>query len=471
MRAPRRVAWLLLAWTTAAHAQVAAVGGALSIPAGPGTAPVRWPAVAWAADANVYLAVSGAGAIMGQFVSADGVALGAPFPVNEGSAYAQAPRVAWGAPGFFVTWHETVGQAARVRGRIVRFGQAPLTGDFDVSPLGTNWEMGAAMAFSAASSEYLVAWQNFSTSAIEAQRVSGSGALQGGVLTVAPAPEYHRDPGVAWNALSNEFVVGFAGCVGTDDCYLALQRVAAGTGVLLGGPVLFDSSAVAVYVPELSFDAARGRVLAVWYRRDGSGASFHARALEADGSVSGPAALVTASFGSYDANSLAWNATSGSFLFVTHGTTSEDLALELSSSGAPLGAAVPFGPASANGNFNPRVAANGAQAEWLAVTSTQFASLSAQRFSTQTRSGGGAGGGGGTGGGSPDDAGTGGGAPDDAGTGGGAAGGGGGAGEADGGAGGGSIESSGSCRCSMTSGEALALLALLAWALRLRAAG
>lgn len=361
-----------------------ALGSVSSVPAPTGTAPIRWPDVAYDPDHDVYLAVSGAGLVGGYWFAGDGTPIDVPFSVESTGAFAQAPRVTYASGfGFVVTWHETLaGGAVRIRARVVPFG-GTMGADFDVSPTGTNWEMGAALAWSSASQELLVAWQSTADTRIGAQRVSATGAMLGPAIVVDPRAIYFRDPAVAYHAATDTFFVAYAGCVGTNDCFVDVQRVRAGTGELLGAPIELDVSIGAGYVPELAYAASSEDVLAVWYRSVAGAVSFSSRIVHGDGATEA-ATLVTDTVGSYDANGLAYSPVSGTFLFVTHGTTAQDVAIELSASGAPLSAPIPFGPSSAGGNFNPRVT-HGARAEWLAVTSSDFSMLSAQRFETATR--------------------------------------------------------------------------------------
>lgn len=364
-------------------AQVTAMGTAASVDPVAGTAPVRWPDVAFDPTSGSWLAVSGAGNVTGVWLGADGTALEPPFVVQATAGiYAQAPRVAWTGSGFFVAWHQSVGSTGTtIRGRVVRRGGAS-SGDFAVAPLGTNWEMGAALACSITSGECLVVWQTTADTRIAAQRVALDGTLRGGPIAVDPRAYYFRDPAAVLHVASDTFFVAYAGCVTDGDCFVAAQPIRAGTGELVGGPIELDAGIDAGYVPELAYGEATRDVLAVWHRRASGAATFEGRRIAADGTLGPPNHV--ADVGSYDANGLAYAATSNTFLFVTHGTTAEDVAIELSALGSPLGAPVPFGPASASGNFNPRVAAS-TSAGWLAITSTEFARLTAQRFTTSSR--------------------------------------------------------------------------------------
>lgn len=363
----KRLALAIVLFASTAHA-ASATGGNISIAPASGTAPVRWPAIAYADGA--YLAISGAGKVTGQLLSDDGVAIGAPFAVQVSSNLAQAPRVVAVSGKFLVTWHETIGSATRIRGRFVT-KSGPTGDDFDISPLGTNWEMGAASAFNG--KEVLVAWQDFAKNSIVAQRVSDTGMPVGGPIAIDTTGRYQRDPAAVANG--SEFIVVYAGCVADKNCFVEAQRVR--DGALFGERLVLDTAIDAGYVPEADFNSTTGDVLVTWYRVAAGAKGFFARVLHKDGTLG--AAIPFTTTGAYDANGLAYNARSNTFLFVTHGDSSQDVAMELSPSGSLL-TTTPFGP-TGGGNFNPRVAANASRAEWIAVTSTEFKMISAQRFS------------------------------------------------------------------------------------------
>lgn len=386
-------AWLIacVAAPCSLAAQLA-VDGAPRASAPPASvAPVRWPDVGFDPASDVFLAVTGAGHVGGLLVAPSGEPIGAPFVIDAASAFAQAPRVTHveGA-GFLVAWHETVGDATELRGRLVRADGSFATGDLVLSPVGTNWEMGAAIASSPASEVALAVWQSIPERQIVAQRLDvseaalASGSVRlGAPIVVDPRAIYFRDPAVAHHRASDRFFVAYADCEADAACAVHVQRLDAGTGERVGEPILLEDRLDAGYVPELVSIAHTGRVLAVWYLRAGFAASFHARTIDADGTLG---ALVTASLvGSYDANGLAYAPSSGTVVFVSHGTGAEDVAIELDAAGHPLGEPLAFGAPSATGNFNPRIAASTNAPRFLAVTSTEFTSLTTQVLTTASR--------------------------------------------------------------------------------------
>jgi hypothetical protein len=367
-----------------ALAQLSAADMPVSVTPPTGVAPVRWVDVSWGGGA--FLAVSGEVNVMGQLFAPDGSATGSAFVVNSDMLYAQAPRAAFSANAgaWLVTWHATQpSNAVLVRGRLIRNGQPPLASDFDISPTGSNWEMGAAVAWSSTQHEFLVAWQDFGATLVKAQRVSEAGALVGGVITVDTTAGYERDPGVGYDPDDNRYLVAYGGCVGNNDCFVRAQFFDAASGAPVGSVLSLDAPIMAGYIPELAWNAITRRFLCVWYRPG----QMVARTVAPDGTL-GAQVIVSTMYSAYDANSVAWNPLSNTYVMVTHSTTSQDAAIELDPDGNPLDApGLLIEPATANGNFNPRIAASGSGPDWLAVTSSAFATLSAQRLTTGTRLG------------------------------------------------------------------------------------
>ena len=124
-----------------------------------------------------------------------------------------------GGGGYLVTWHSTLGAFTRVRGRLFRFDGAALTNDFDISTsavsagTSTNWTMGTGLAYATGSREFLVAWMgNYTTTNdVFFQRVSPRAVLLGGEHAGIPGtPDWDRDPSVAYNPNTDEFLVAFA---------------------------------------------------------------------------------------------------------------------------------------------------------------------------------------------------------------------------------------------------------------------
>lgn len=87
-----------------------------------------------------------------------------------------------------------------------------------------------------------------------------------------------------------------------------------------------------------------------------------------------------------------YNPYTNTFVMATHSSTTEDAVIELHHDGTP----VDNGIIATNindglGNYNPAIAADPAQAQWLIVTSNGFSSFWGQFVQSGTREGGGVG--------------------------------------------------------------------------------
>jgi hypothetical protein len=367
---------LLLPSRTSAAARSTAV----SIPTGLGT--VRYPDSAYEPQANVFLAVTGASVIKGQWVSAAGALLGGAFTVSSSANYQQTPAVQCGENGVcIVVWHETTGNLATPMARLLSYSGGFITGPFALGPAGSMWEMTAGVTYSAAAHEFLVTWQGDYPGAnnVWVARVNLAGQVAASfALTTGTA--YEREPSVAYNPASGEYIVAYEGMTG-NVAYTAAQRFA--NGAKVGNPIVLDNAG-AEYISSAEYDSQTQSVLVAWSRGT---QSIYARAIAANGTP-GSLLLLSSSYGAYDALDASFNPISNSFLIVTHGSL-EDVGIEVSSAYAPT-PAFTLTANGGNGNFNPRISTSTVSPLWFAVTATSFTTLNGQ-FATSTPNAGGGG--------------------------------------------------------------------------------
>jgi hypothetical protein len=345
---------------------------------GPSTAVISGAArgsnVAYDPKNSQYLVVSGSFSLNAVFVSADGVA-GTPFVVN--GPYASYPGIAYspdmngGAGGFLVTWHQSTGPAsAVVLGRTVST-TGVLGPVFSISIGGSWWEAAADVAYSTISQEFLVVWQ---AGGILAQRVGLNGELLGTNFQVNN-PAHGRDPAVVYNPTNNEFFVTF-GDIDASSNYAAGQRIAAGSGALVG-PQIVLGRAIGVYITEVAYNASSNQYLAAWWQGGTYGVL-----VDASGSLASSVMPLSLTVSAYDALGMDFNVASGTFVMVSHISSSlQDGAIELAGSTAVPGppiVATDF-PA-AKGNFYPKVGARSDKGEWLMTTATDFVATTVQRL-------------------------------------------------------------------------------------------
>ena len=358
---------------------------------------VRWPDVAYDTHNRVYLVVWGPGTIRGIFVSEDGNAIGSAFPISDGTPWAQTPRAEFNPDTgvFLVAWQSSDGidgnpSATIVRGRMVSYtsGVSALpTKAYSGTTYSTRWETGPALAYSTASGNFMVVWNRYSSSGAEvgARLLNAAGDPVGSEIVVtSTTDEYEREPTVGYLPGSDRFLVAWAASGSLSDSVRG-KLYDASTGALNGTPLLFAQSKF-TYVPEAAVNLTSGQVLVTWMQDDpatvlpGNGWRPFGRLVDGNGSFASSSPVRLSSIaGSYDANSVAFNALTQSFFLVTHGaTTLQDVGLEISATGAPVSTAAPVTSVTAlnlTGTFNPRINASTQQARWLVATAASFTSL------------------------------------------------------------------------------------------------
>ena len=401
------------AMPSSASAQASRTGPTFRI--GGTTSPVILPDVAYDSLHDRYLVVSGNGFIEGHLLDANGNRLNA-FPIAAGSlagGYTQTPRVAFspdmngGNGGYLVTWHESVGSIAQVRGKLISHDGGALTGDIVIAleagapGTGSNWTMGAAVAYSTASREFLVTWMGgyFTTQDIRFTRVNTAGTVLQTPVAITAGVDWERDPSVAYNPHQNEFYITYVGYVDAAGFgFVNGQRIQAGSGNLVGGPTTFHRSA-ATLIPHVEYNSTTGHYVVAWWNNSGGGTGFYGVTVNgASGAVVGGVRVVSTRYFAYDALDFSYNAGSGDFLLVTHGAGLqhyEDAAIPINADGSPYdnGFILTNTPdvrpvVAGDGNFNPRIVASAAKGRYLAVTSSKFAAIHGQ-FATSSANGGG----------------------------------------------------------------------------------
>jgi hypothetical protein len=409
MKTRRLILVAMCAWTlvapSVASAQATRLGPTLNL--GGSTSPVILPDVAHDPVNNRWLQVAGNGFIEGHLLNAAGTTI-ATIHVNASGGYVQNPRVEYGADvaagagGYLVTWHETIGNLAYVRGRLVAADGSLIGGDIPIGPGGSSWLAGAAIAYSTRSSEFLVAWVgSFGISDdIHAQRVSSNGSLAGGLVLISNGSlDWDREPSVAYNPDTDQFYVAYASYSRANFGYVSGRRIQAGTGAYVGDIQQFAAN-LASRIPSVTYNPDARQYLLVWHHTYSGGAAFYGQVLNgADAAPVGGLRVISSYYVAYDALDVDYNPPSGEFLLVTHGRNWEDAAVSIRGTGDPIDngfvltntpdvRALKADPARNDGNYNPRVAASKVEKKWLTVTSSVFASVSAQ-FAASGGTGGG----------------------------------------------------------------------------------
>lgn len=136
-------------------------------------------------------------------------------------------------------------------------------------------EVHPAVAYNSQREEYLVVWYNdrAGNDDIRAQRVSKNATLAGGPFYISGGPGADRRyPDVAYNSQHNEYLVVWEHFDGSGFSIVA-QRVSA-TGQLQGGEITVESHSFPVlnhYLPAVAYAYTLDKYLVVWQRDDWTG--------------------------------------------------------------------------------------------------------------------------------------------------------------------------------------------------------
>jgi hypothetical protein len=385
-------AMAVLAVPHSATAQISRLGGTIAL----AQTFVRGTDVAFNAASGTFLTVGAhLQSAIGVCTNANGTPVSPPFAIGDGVAtgtYLAFPRVTAGAGGtFLVTWHE----GANLNGVYARLVScsppynltAPaLVSDFQ--QLGSFQESGPAVAYSSTSGRFLVAWRT-NAYAIHGRFVDQNGNPIGGVFWVTNAGG-SRDPGVTWNAATNEFGVSYTGWDG-GGALAGFGRInAAGDGAVMGRTVFGYSGGT--FNTDIAYNALTGHYVMGWVSLGGSNyATFnHLGTFMGSG-------LLSSEFGGTDNLGLGFSNASGTFLAVgQHIFSAEVAGRELNTYGVPISATAvltdfgaPVMPGGFQpGSFYPRVAGHTGLPRWNVGYSRQFGFIVNQIVATTTTSGG-----------------------------------------------------------------------------------
>ena len=158
-------------------------------------------------------------------------------------AFGQFPQVAYspdahgGNGGFLVTWHESDGPAPSIHTRMVSYAAGFLTPDRVLIGNDTYHEiMGAPVAYSTVSREFLVVWRQYSDVNIFGIRLNTNGDPISGAIPVAAGPLFESDPSLTYNPATDEFLTVYR--LGFGPTSVMAQRVKAGSGALVAPPTI-----------------------------------------------------------------------------------------------------------------------------------------------------------------------------------------------------------------------------------------
>ena len=345
-----------------------------------------------AADPNGgYLVVGAQNAVIGVCVNAQGApTTGAmvikPMSANNElfGAYPRArysPHANAGRGAFLVVWPQEEFATVRLHSRIVSCTEGLIGGEQVISDNASAWlESGAAIAYSPTSQRFFVTWKSFPPDiAVKGRLVDNGGTGVGGVLTLSSG--FGRDPGVAWNAATNEFGVSFSGETATT-AYSAFVRVPAGNPGAFSRTTFNVIGGGMTTITDVDFNPNTGGFVMTWFEFPGP----YTRIAEFDSAGNLVAQrLGSSSIGSYDALGLAFNNLSKTFLVTGVDRVNDDVwAFELNPNGVPLGSPGKFSTSARPARYT-RVASSANHNSWnLAFNVRNFSAMANQVVQTST---------------------------------------------------------------------------------------
>ena len=188
-----------------------------------------------------------------------------PISLSTDTARVQ-PDVAFNAGGaqqYLVTWAQEYSSTDYdIHAQLVRQDGVPVGGDIPISA-DLNYEQNPAVAANPTNVEWLVVWQMNTgrEDDIFAQRVAFDGSLLGGRITIANTADEEQIPAVAFNPLTNTYLVVWRRTAPPSAIYGRLLDAA---GNLIGGEMLISADAADMPGLDVTFRAESPDFMVVW---------------------------------------------------------------------------------------------------------------------------------------------------------------------------------------------------------------
>lgn len=352
-----------------------------------------------------YIAVTAFGSVYGVLVDAStGKPAGSPFLIPSSTGgFAHYPRVEYsphlvgGAGGFLVTWSE---DGLTVQATVISTTGTLVGPQLQLDFEGARNQAAPAIAYSTTSRRFLVAWQttlnSIRTQLIDVAAGSGTISKYGGIILVTN-PQTSRDPGVAWDSVTNQFGISYTGW-DNQGALAGFVRLAPNGGNPVGRQV-FGYTSAGTYMSDIEFNTITKRFVMAWTNNQGTN-----WAEIASDSTIVSSGLVSVGLGGTDNLGIAFNPQSNTLLAVGQPTQAggfgitEIVGVEMNGTGTPLSVAQLLTSVTPiKDSFYPRVAANPNGRQWDIAYNYSQSTMTSQLVttaSTGTTTGGGGGGGG-----------------------------------------------------------------------------
>jgi hypothetical protein len=363
---------------------------------------IQGTAVAYDATNHVYLVVAGDRSVVwGRFVAANGAPLGGPFVIKASPTYTFFPGVAFspdangGAGGFLVAWHETdlPGANTSIHTRMVAWGQSgPYGAETVANTNPTFWVTPIQIAYSTTSKEFLVVFSRVHGAGgygVEAVGVDNNAAVSAPTFIIAVNNQYEDNPSIAYNPVTDQFLVSYSGWSAGLSAFIATRLVQAGSNQLLGAAATILYQSLGTWITATVYNPRTNQFLVTWVGGAANPLITSGRLVNADATLPGNVIALSSRWESVDGMDVDYNpVTDTYFLVASTPLSGEDGGVELTgATGVPVdnGFLVTSG-AGRSGRPFPRIRASTQDPNWLISVTNSFLSTDIQLI-TGTASG------------------------------------------------------------------------------------
>jgi len=230
--------------------------------------------------------------IYGQLISPDGTLLGGDFTISTASRNQDVPSVAYDpiAQRFLVAWADyRSGTDYDIYGQIVSPDGTLLGENFTISTLANDQDW-PSVANDSVSQRFLVTWEDYRSGTepdIYGQIVSSDGTLLGENFTISTAARDQYEPSLAYDPLSQRFLVTWEDFRSGRDFFIYGQLVSP-DGTLIGANFTISTAANDQYASSVAYDSVAQHFLVVWQdSRSGTSCDIYGQIVSPDGTLMG----------------------------------------------------------------------------------------------------------------------------------------------------------------------------------------
>jgi len=236
------------------------------------------PSIAWNTTQHEYLVVwadsrNGETAdLYGKRLKADGSLLGADFPVSQAPYGQGSPDLVWNATlnEYLVVWQDlrrnpVAGVPQLIGIRLTQAG-VPI-GEEIIVDAHSSGQYDPAIAWNSSANEYLVTWTSdrygLGPDNIYARGIDSQGKVIGNTFAVTSNSYEHSAANVAYNSLSDEYLITWSGGAESPCRDVYAQRVSA-DGLLIAAEIPIATGANEQCAPQLAWNPQVDQYLIVW---------------------------------------------------------------------------------------------------------------------------------------------------------------------------------------------------------------